>query len=130
MRNHKALMATAIGFLLFIAGVIAQETKVVLSGKDVYAKKCASCHGKAGEGVASVAKMLKTKISDLRGRPVTADTLVAWKKITIEGKGKMPGKVKSKLTDAEIDSALIYMQLLAKAPSGGAKTDSSKGTAK
>jgi mono/diheme cytochrome c family protein len=105
----------------------AQEAKTVSSGKEVYTKKCASCHGKGGEGVASVAKMLKAPISDLRGRPVNADTLAAWKKIIVDGKGKMPGKAKSKLTDAEIDSALAYTALLAKATSAKpAKADSAK----
>ena len=115
--------------LLGLSLVTGQEKQTILSGKQVYEKKCASCHGKQGEGVAKMATILKTKIRDVRGRPVTTDTLSAWKKMTADGKGKMPA-FKTKMSAAEIDSSLAYMQLLAKASSGGAKTDSSKGTAK
>jgi len=126
MRNHRALIATVAGLLVFIAGVVAQESKTVLSGKDVYAKKCASCHGKLGEGVPKMATMLKTTIHDLRKISVNADTLAAWKKVTVEGRKKMPA-FKTKLSAAEIDSALAYAITLTKtgqtdkpAKSGGA----------
>ena len=120
MRYHRVLTTAAIGFLFLLAGVFAQESKTVMSGKEVYVKKCASCHGKEGEGVAKMATMLKTKIVDVRGRMVTADTLTAWKKMTTGGKGKMPA-FKTKMSAAEIDSSLAYMQLLAKASAKEAK---------
>ena len=113
----------------------AQEAKTVFSGKDVYAKKCASCHGKLGEGVPKMATMLKTTIHDFRKISVNADTLAAWKKVTSEGRKKMPA-FKTKLSAAEIDSALAYTATLAKAgqpdkpaKSGGAdgaKADTAK----
>ena len=116
-------------FVRVLNTVLAQETKAVMSGKELYAKKCASCHGKEGEGVAKMATMLKTKIADLRGRKITPDTLTAWKKMTTDGKGKMPA-FKTKMSGAEIDSSLAYMQLLAKASAKEAKpsaTDSAAG---
>ncbi|MGH8004408.1 MAG: c-type cytochrome [Limisphaerales bacterium] len=126
LRSGAGLGLALLLGLTFAAG---QEKQTVSSGKQVYEKKCASCHGKEGEGVAKMSAMLKTKIGDVRGRKVTADTLTAWKKMTTDGKGKMPA-FKTKLSGAEIDSSLAYLQLLAKASSGGAKTDSSKGTVK
>jgi len=116
-------------FVRVLNTAVAQESKMVSSGKDLYAKKCASCHGKQGEGMAKMATMLKTKIADIRGRAVTADTLAAWKKITADGKGKMPA-FKTKMSVAEIDSSLAYMRLLAKVSPAAAKPDSTKAEGK
>ncbi len=126
MKNKRALAVTLIGFGFLTAGILAQESKTASSGKDVYTQKCGSCHGKQGEGVAKMATILKTKIADLRGKKVTSDTLSAWKKVTSDGKGKMPA-FKSKLSAAEIDSALAHMQFLAKVSAREAKPDSAKG---
>ena len=32
------------------------------AGKEVYGKKCATCHGAAGEGKEAIAKMMKVEI--------------------------------------------------------------------
>ena len=119
---------TLVAALLAVSMLLAADAPLVSAGKDVYAKKCASCHGKQGEGVAKMATMLKTTIRDIRGLSVTADTLVAWKKATVEGKKKMPA-FKTKLSAAEIDSALAYMQMVAKS-CATAKADSAKGAIK
>lgn len=116
-----ALTLALAGYLIFSWMGKGENAQAGPSGAQVYAKKCLSCHGKQGEGVAKIAAMLKTKIADFRGRTVTADTLTAWKKIATEGKGKMPGQAKSKLTGEEIDSALAYIATLAKAPAPAAK---------
>ena len=89
-----------------------QESKPVMSGKVVYAKKCASCHGKLGEGVPKMATMLKTTIRDLRKTSANADTLAAWKKSILDGKKKMPS-FKTKLSAVEIDSVFAYTATLA-----------------
>ncbi len=117
----SALTLALAGYLIFTWMGKTEKAKAAPSGSEVYAKKCLSCHGKQGEGVAKIAAMLKTKIADFRGRTVTADTLAAWKKIAVEGKGKMPGQAKSKLSGEEIDSALAYIVTLAKAPAPAAK---------
>jgi mono/diheme cytochrome c family protein len=114
--------------LLSVSLLVAADAPPTTSGKDLYAKKCASCHGKQGEGVAKMATMLKTTIRDIRGLSVPADTLTAWKKITVEGKKKMPA-FKTKLSVAEIETALAYMQQLAKSPAP-AKADRAKGAVK
>ncbi len=127
MQNKIALTVSVAGLLLVAAGGIAQEGKTVLSGKDVYTKKCASCHGKLGEGIPKMATMLKTTIHDFRKISINADTLTAWKKVTVEGRKKMPS-FKTKLSAAEIDSALAYTVILTKAgqtnkPSAGSDSD-------
>jgi mono/diheme cytochrome c family protein len=116
--------AALFAFLIPVLNSALAQDAALSSGKDVYTKKCASCHGKQGEGVAKIAAMLKTKIGDFRGVPVTADTLLAWKKIAAEGKGKMPGQAKSKLTGAQIDSALAHVVTLTKsAPAAKTKAE-------
>src|SRR5262245_48033891 len=68
--------------LLFAAGDAA-------AGKEIYSKKCASCHGTAGEGKDSVAKMLKVEIRPLGSKEVQAKSDEDLKKVILEGSGKM-----------------------------------------
>jgi cytochrome c553 len=42
------------------------------AGKETYSKKCASCHGTAGEGKDSIAKMLKVELRPLASKEVQA----------------------------------------------------------
>jgi len=59
------------------------------AGKEVFSKKCASCHGAAGEGKDSVAKVLKVEIKPLASKDVQARNDEDLKKIILEGTGKM-----------------------------------------
>jgi mono/diheme cytochrome c family protein len=61
----------------------------VAAGKDAYLKKCASCHGQAGEGKEAVAKMMKVTLAHLGSKKVQARTDADLKKIPLEGTGKM-----------------------------------------
>ena len=133
MKNKTAL-ATLAGLALAVAGIWAQEAKTVSSGKALYGQKCASCHGKQGEGVAKMATMRKAKIRNWGEVAATSDTLAAWKKITTDGKGKMPA-FKTKLSAGEMDSVMAYVATLAKpakpakaeGAGEGVKADSAKG---
>jgi mono/diheme cytochrome c family protein len=130
--KNKGIIAAVAGLALLAAGVWAQEGKTVSSGKEVYTKKCGSCHGKQGEGVAKMATMLKATIRNWGEVAATADTLAGWKKITADGKGKMPA-FKAKLSAAEMDSVMAYVKTLTKPgkpakSEEGAKADSAKGT--
>lgn len=131
--KHRSVIAALAAASLLAAGIMAQEAKTVSSGKEVYTKKCASCHGKQGEGVAKMATMLKAAIRNWGEVAATADTLSAWKKITADGKGKMPA-FKAKISTVELDSVMAYVKSLTKPGkpaksegAGGAKTDSAKG---
>lgn len=95
-------------------------------GETLYVSKCAACHGKDGKGVAKMATMLKSKIQDLSQMTLTKETQAQWRKVTIEGKGKMPA-YKTKLKEAETDSVLAYIATFAKKE---ASADSAKGTKK
>lgn len=130
--KNKGVIAALAACALVAAGVWAEEGKTVSSGKTLYGQKCASCHGKQGEGVAKMATMMKTTIRNWGEVAATSDTLAAWKKITADGKGKMPA-FKAKISAAELDSVMAYVKSLTKPGkpaksegAEGAKTDSTK----
>lgn len=84
-------------------------------GKQVYAKKCASCHGADGKGNAKMAGMLKVTIPELSasGGKSDADLL----KLLAEGKKPMPSFGKS-LSKDEMEAVLSYARALAKGAGG------------
>jgi mono/diheme cytochrome c family protein len=61
----------------------------VAAGKAAYDKSCKSCHGADGTPNASVAKMMKVDIKDLKSPDVQAASDDDLKKIITDGKGKM-----------------------------------------
>lgn len=59
------------------------------AGKALFAKKCASCHGKGGEGNAAMAKMLKAEIKDLGSADVQGKSDADLSGAITAGVGKM-----------------------------------------
>src|SRR5437667_6788292 len=59
------------------------------AGKADYAKKCASCHGQAGEGKDAIAKTLKVELKHLGSKEVQAMSDADLKKVAMQGTGKM-----------------------------------------
>jgi mono/diheme cytochrome c family protein len=85
MRTTPVLIAL-IGILLYVMPMTAADAG---AGKDLYAKKCASCHGPAGEGKDAIAKMFKIEMKPLNSKEVQARSDADIKKIILEGNGKM-----------------------------------------
>ena len=77
-----------IGAALLIAAPVFAAGDAA-AGKEAYTKKCASCHGAAGEGKDAVAKMLKVEIRHLGSKEVQAKSDAELKKDIREGTGKM-----------------------------------------
>src|SRR3989441_5216844 len=99
------LMLLVVAILLYVTPVLAGDAA---AGKDLFGKKCASCHGASGEGKESVAKMLKVEIHNLGSKEVQAKSDADLKKVTLEGTGKMKGV---KDIDAKgADDILAYMR--------------------
>lgn len=73
-------------------------------GADVFAKKCAACHGKDGKGQTMMGK--KMGIADLTTVKAGAAEL---EKIVSGGKAKMPA-FKGKLSDDEIKGVVAYVK--------------------
>jgi mono/diheme cytochrome c family protein len=82
------------------------------AGKEIYSKKCASCHGAAGEGKESVAKTLKVNIRPLGSKEVQAKSDEDLKKNFLEGTGKMKGV--TGIDAKAADDVVAYIRTLKK----------------
>lgn len=80
------------------------------AGKAVYDKSCKSCHGVDGTPNASVAKMMKVEIKDLKSAEVQGLSDAAIKTIITAGKGKM--KPVTSVTGAAVDEVAAYVRTL------------------
>jgi mono/diheme cytochrome c family protein len=82
------------------------------AGKEIYSKKCASCHGTEGEGKESVAKMLKVEIRPLGSKEVQAKSDADLKKVILEGSGKM--KAVAGVDAKAADNVVAFIRTLKK----------------
>ncbi|MFQ5696465.1 MAG: c-type cytochrome [Terriglobia bacterium] len=80
------------------------------AGKKVYAKKCATCHGKQGEGKPAIAKMMKVELRHLGSKEVQAKSDEQLRKATVEGVGKM--KPVKGLSDEDVANLIAYLRTL------------------
>ena len=82
------------------------------AGKDLFAKKCASCHGAAGEGKESIAKMFQVEMKPLTSKDIQAKSDSDLKKVILEGSGKM--KPVKDLDAKNADDIVAYLRILGK----------------
>src|SRR5688572_17121859 len=82
----------------------------VAAGNAAYLKKCASCHGQAGEGKDAMAKMLNVELSHLGSSEVQSRSDAELKKIIAEGTGKM--KAVKDIDDRTADDIVAYLRTL------------------
>src|SRR5436190_21610272 len=80
------------------------------AGKADYTKKCASCHGQAGEGKDAIAKSLKVELKHLGSKEVQAISDADLKKIAMQGTGKM--KPVKDLDEKSADNIAAYVRTL------------------
>jgi mono/diheme cytochrome c family protein len=99
-----------VAILLIVAPAFAAGDAA--AGKEIYSKKCASCHGVAGEGKENIAKSLKVELRPLGSKEVQAATDADLKKIVLQGKGKM--KAVAGLDDKAADDIVAYLRTLKK----------------
>src|SRR2546426_11162186 len=102
--------------IILVMSVLSYVTPLVATdaaaGKELYGKKCASCHGAAGEGKETVAKTFKVEMKQLGSKEIQAKSDSDLKKIILEGKDKMKG---IKDIDAKAADGLVaYVRTLAK----------------
>jgi len=108
MRIRVAIMLITV-VALYTAPMFAADTA---AGKDLYTKKCASCHGAAGEGKDSVAKLFKVELKPLTSKEIQSMSDADLKKTILEGTGKMK-PVKD--VDAKgADDVIAFVRSLAK----------------
>jgi mono/diheme cytochrome c family protein len=84
----------------------------VAAGKDLYMKKCASCHGQAGEGKDAIAKTLQVQFKHLGSKEVQAKTDADLKKVILEGMGKM--KPVKDVDAKQADDVVAFVRTLKK----------------
>jgi len=87
-------MKIVIALMLMVATVVwvtPSSAADVAAGKELFAKKCANCHGAAGEGKESIAKALKVELKPLSSKEVQAKSDADLRKVVLEGSGKMKG---------------------------------------
>jgi mono/diheme cytochrome c family protein len=82
------------------------------AGKELFAKKCASCHGAAGEGKDSIAKVMKVEMRHLGSKEVQAKPDAELRKDMLEGTGKM--KAVTGLDIKAADDLVAYFRTLKK----------------
>ena len=93
-----------------MANPVKSDEASLKTGKAVWSKDCASCHGKSGKGDGTKAGGLKTHPGDFTEATVQSETDGAWFYKIVEGREDMPG-FKKKIPDAdEIWSTIHYMR--------------------
>jgi len=82
------------------------------AGKDVFLKKCKTCHGENGQGNEGMANLLKTKIAPFDSDEVQGKSDADIKVIIVEGKGKM--KPVKDISDSDINNVIAYVRTFKK----------------
>ena len=82
------------------------------AGKEVYSKKCASCHSATGEAKESVAKALKVEVHHLGSKETQTKSDADLKKVVLEGTGKM--KPVAGIDAKAADDVVAYLRTLKK----------------
>ena len=107
----KTLVALVLltAVLVWVTPLIAADAA---AGKDLYGKKCASCHGANGEGKEAIAKMFNVELKPLTSKDVLSKSDADLKKVMLEGAGKM--KAVKDLDAKGADDITAYLRSLAK----------------
>jgi len=99
----NTIVLFALLMIAFAANAVAQNTPA----KDLFASKCAMCHGPGGSAQTTMAKNLK--IRDFHSSDVQKQSDADLKTVITKGKGKMPA-FDGKLTGEQIDQLVSYIQ--------------------
>jgi len=97
--------------MAFLLPLLVQGKGDAAAGKAVFAKRCVTCHGAAGEGKDAIAKMMKVTLHHLGSKEVQAKTDAELRKDMTEGTGKM--KPVAGMTEEEITNLVAYVRTLA-----------------
>src|SRR3972149_1619780 len=106
-------MLSGILAMIMAAGAVgtAPAQKVdVEAGKQVYTRRCASCHGANGEGRAATARRYGVEMRHLGSPQVQALSDGQWRKLLHEG--GMKAKPVGSLSDADVVNVIAYCRTL------------------
>ena len=109
--RHIAISLTVVSLfgLLITAPLHAADAA---AGKELFAKKCATCHGAAGEGKDAIAKMMNVQMRPLGSQEVQAKSDADLAKVIKDGTGKM--KPVSDLKEKDVQDIVAFLRTLAK----------------
>ncbi|HKZ52221.1 MAG TPA: cytochrome c [Candidatus Acidoferrales bacterium] len=110
MRNLSAWLLVGFVVLALTVPSVVVAGSNVEAGKAVYDKKCATCHGKEGEGKEAIAKTMKVELRHLGSADVQGKSDDQLKKESIEGTGKM--KPVKGLSDEDVANLMAYLRTL------------------
>jgi mono/diheme cytochrome c family protein len=99
-----------VSLIVVSASVSLMRAADVAAGKEAFGRKCASCHGVNGEGKDSIAKALKIEFRHLGSKEVQARSDAEFKKIILEGGGKM--KPVKDIDDKSADDIVAFLRTL------------------
>src|ERR1051326_3735807 len=108
-------IAIALSFTLILILLTATTLPAAgdaAAGKELFAKKCASCHGPSGEGKDAIAKMMKVEMKPLGSKEVQAKSDADLMKVMKEGSGKM--KPVADLKEKDTQDIVAFLRTLAK----------------
>jgi len=105
MKNTIAL------FVLLVIALAVSAAAQNPSGKDLFAGKCAMCHGPDGSAKTTMGKNLN--IRDFHSAEVQKQSDADLKTTITKGKGKMPA-YDGKLTGEQIDQLIGYIREIGK----------------
>ena len=84
------------------------------AGQSAYDRECGDCHALNGAPIPSVAKAMKKQqitMRDMAGKEVQAQADATWKKMILEGTGKMKP---IKMNEADITNVSAFMRAMKK----------------
>ncbi|HXB73696.1 MAG TPA: cytochrome c [Candidatus Acidoferrales bacterium] len=102
----KPLTIGILGFFLSAGLAVAGAPE----GKELFASKCAKCHGPNGEGKAAIAKMFNVTMPALASKEVQDKADADLKKVVMAGKGKM--KPIADVTEKQADDVVAFVRTL------------------
>jgi mono/diheme cytochrome c family protein len=106
MKNTIALFVLLM--IAFAASAVAQSST---PAKDLFASRCAMCHGPDGSAQTTMGKNLK--IRDFHSADVQKQSDTDLKTVITKGKGKMPA-FDGKLTGEQVDQLVGYIREIGK----------------
>lgn len=96
---------------MVVLGATAGLAADAKAGQAVYDKSCKMCHGADGTAPEAMSKMMKVEIKDLKSADVQKLSDADLKKVSADGKGKMPPK---HVTGADADNLVAFIRTLKK----------------
>ncbi|MGA8406645.1 MAG: cytochrome c [Candidatus Acidiferrales bacterium] len=113
MKNHFAgILVAGLAILGIDMTLPSAQKGDATAGKDIFTKKCKTCHGADGNGNPGVAKLLNVTFTPLSSDEVQKMSDEDIKKIITDGKDKM--KPVKDVTDADKDNVIAYVRTLKK----------------